>query len=487
MTKLMSLATNRNVMIWTARFSIGLFQGLLLWGLREARRGQFQPLADEPLFVAALTAALVVPVLAIVSLGNLRPRTLLFWLLGAFAACTGFGFHAGFRQAPLATGSGFDMVVFAVVVAGVFFVGHTLVAAADADRRWIARFPTCFELAWNLALQAAFAVLFVGLFWGILLLGTSLFGAIGIAKPAEIMTREWFRYPATAVAAAISLHLTDAGGPLIRGVRDLLLRVLSWLTPVLVMVGLAFLVALLFVGLGPLWETRQATPSLLAAGLLLVVLINAHFRDGSSADGGAGLLAYVRLAAVLMLTPFTALAAIGLGMRIEQHGWTPPRVAGFAILIVVVCHALGYLAAVVRSGVALRGLPMTNTISAFVAIAVAVALLTPVADPARLSVNDQIGRLKAGRVDPAAFDYRLLRFETGRYGVSALQRLRDRQEGTLPAEVARRAAEALSLDYSRWGAAGDWWRRAFIVSQKGPAPVLASLSLDGGSGHPGGS
>jgi hypothetical protein len=75
---------------------------------------------------------------------------------------------------------------------------------------------------------------------------------------------------------------------------------------------------------------------------------------------------------------------------------------------------------------------------AFVVIAVLLALFTPIADPRRLSVNDQVARLKAGRVSAEAFDYKALRFDDGRYGAEALERLKADKNAT----VARLAGEA---------------------------------------------
>ena len=44
-----------------------------------------------------------------------------------------------------------------------------------------------------------------------------------------------------------------------------------------------------------------------------------------------------------------------------------------------------------------------------------VAFFTPIADPARLAVADQVRRLESGRVAPAQFDFTSLRFDGARY------------------------------------------------------------------------
>ena len=76
--------------------------------------------------------------------------------------------------------------------------------------------------------------------------------------------------------------------------------------------------------------------------------------------------------------------------------------------------------AAIRPGAWMKGLEATNIAMAFVVIAVLLALFTPVADPRRLSVGDQVARLERGKVKAADFDYVALRFDDGRYGRQAL-------------------------------------------------------------------
>jgi hypothetical protein len=53
----------------------------------------------------------------------------------------------------------------------------------------------------------------------------------------------------------------------------------------------------------------------------------------------------------------------------------------------------------------MKTLEATNIAMAFVVIVVLLALCTPLADPRRLSVEDQVARLETGKVKPEAFDY----------------------------------------------------------------------------------
>ena len=78
-------------------------------------------------------------------------------------------------------------------------------------------------------------------------------------------------------------------------------QLLSWLLPVMTLLAIAFLLALPFTGLEPLWSTRQATAILLTASSALVVLINAGYQDGRYASPAT--LRYASRTAALVLIP----------------------------------------------------------------------------------------------------------------------------------------------------------------------------------------
>jgi hypothetical protein len=227
-------------------------------------------------------------------------------------------------------------------------------------------------------------------------------------------------------------------------VRTLALTLLARLLPMMAAFAIAFLLALPFTGLQPLWNTRQATATLLVAAAALIFLINAAYQDGQSGGAVARVVRYARGAAALVLVPLVALAAYGLTLRAQQYGWTPPRIIAGACVVVASCYAVGYALAAVRGVLALKWLEPTNVVAAYVIIGVVLCLFSPVADPARIAVADQIRRLETGRVTPEQFDYRFLRFWSGRYGKAALERLAAQTEGPQAATISERAREAKS-------------------------------------------
>src|SRR5262249_24598394 len=208
---------------------------------------------DALVFAPLLAVAMLVPIVVLVGLGNLRPRTLVPWAVVAAALCAGLAFHDLFRD-PVAWRIAPSARLWLALVA-VLFITHSLIQAGDADRKWLAGYPRYFDVSWTLAVQLVLAACLVGVFWGVLWLGAELFRLIKIEFLADLIGRRWFWIPITALVFAYAIHLTDLRAGLVRGTRALSLTLLSWLLPVLTVLTVAFLLALPFTGLEPLWNT----------------------------------------------------------------------------------------------------------------------------------------------------------------------------------------------------------------------------------------
>jgi hypothetical protein len=310
-------------------------------------------------------------------------------------------------------------------IAVLVFTGHHLIAAGDEAGRLIAPYDRYFDLGWRHGAQLALAVLFTGAFWAVLGLGAALFFLIKLHFLSDLIAKTWFNIPVTTTMFAAAIQLTDLRSGLVRGVRALGLALLSWLLPVMAGLTIAFLAALIFTGLGPLWSTKAAAALLLSALGALVVLINATYQDGAEHNRGVILASAARVGAAAM-TPLAALAGYALYLRILQYGLTPERIYASAVLIVGVSYAGAYLIGAFAKPW-MKPLERGNIIAAVLVIVVLIALFSPIADPARLSVDDQMQRLEAGRLSPDKLDYTFLRFDGARFGQVALKRLaRDR-------------------------------------------------------------
>jgi hypothetical protein len=422
------------------RLATGLIQGLLLYGLWQADKSKVWPATQREVFAAFLMIALFVPFVGLAGISALRLRTLATWKAVAAIIAAGLGAYGVWSGDPAARGvDGLEPHAF-LAVAALIFIGHHLVQPADMERRRIARYPTYFDVTWKHGVQAVLSLGFTGAFWLLLFLASALFKLIGVDAIEKLIQHEWFALPATAVMFAAAVQLTDVRANLVRGVRTVALTLLAWLLPLMALIAAAFLLTLPFTGLEPLWKTKSATAILLTADAFLILLANAAYQDGT--EKTAVVLKWAARLAGVLLVPITVLAAYGLSLRIGQYGLSPDRIIAGACVLIAAGYALGYVIAAVRPGAWMKTLEATNIAMAFVVIAVLLALCTPLADPRRLSVNDQIKRLHGGKVSAEAFDYIALRFDGGRFGRQALAVLQHDPN----AVIKRKAALAARLN-----------------------------------------
>ncbi len=437
------------------RLAIGLLQGLALYLLVRSTDGPVWPATQPMIFAPLFAVALFVPVVLLLDLGVLKVSRLALWALaasvfvGGLAACDIYrGAERPYGLEPSVLGYPSPMVLAAIALS--LFIAQCLVIPSEAERKIPASYSRYFDEAWKCAVQLIFSAVFVGLFWGVLTLGTELFELLKIRFFSDLIKHRWFALPITTLALAAAIHLTDIRVAIVRGIRTLKLTLLSWLLPLMTLIAVGFVVALPFTGLDPLWRTRFAVWLLIAASVALIVLVNSAYQDGQAERAPPRLLRYAGSFAVVTLPVLVGLAGYALFLRVEQRGWTSSRIFVAATIGVLVCYALGYVWALVMRGEWLRRLETVNIATAVIVLGLILAFFTPIADPARIAVANQVARLEAGKVPVAQFDFKYLRFDGARYGREALERLKDLQVGENAAAIRQQAETALKLT-NRYG------------------------------------
>ena len=430
-------------LVGLVRLMIGLAQGIALYLLVRASQGEGTTWASRfpETFGPLVLVALFLPPPLLAGVGRLRWPTLAIWGAVAAAALAFLAWHDVARQAG-DVGRQMTFPLFAFSAAALFIAQH-LIVPADRERKLIASFPAYFDAAWMAGVQLVLSIAFAGAFWLLLVLGAALFNIIGLSFLGDLLEEAWFSLPLTGLAFATAVHLTDVRDGLIRGVRTVALMLLSWLLLVLTVLVGGFLAALPFTGLEGLWETGSATALVLSAAGGLIILINAAYQDGRADNLPPAVLRIAVRVASVLLTPLVLIAFWGLSLRIGQHGLTPDRIIAVACALVGAAYAIGYgmgaIIPLIRKGSPwMKALEMTNIVTAVLVVAVILALFTPLADPARLSVGDQVARLNSGKVAADKFDYAFLKFESGKVGEAALATL----AASTDPEIARRANEA---------------------------------------------
>lgn len=425
------------------RIGTGLVQGLALYLLVEASTRHAWPSTDPVLNRALFLVFYFVPLIVMQGVSLVRLPRLIAWAAAAAVIAAALGGYSAWRQLGVTQPLYFtEAIALNIFTAAGFFIAHALIVGADMDRRFMASYPTHFDVAWKLALQLVLTFLFELAFWALLWLGALLFRLIGLSFLQTLITHSWFAIPVTALVVAGGLHLTDMQPGLVRGMRTLILALFSWLLPVTTVLTVGFLAALAFTGLQPLWRMGHASGELLAAAACLIILINAMYQDGARERAPVAALRYSGIAAALALVPIVLLAAYAIALRVMQYGWTADRVVTSACVLVAGFYAAGYAASVFMPGGMLRLIERWNFLAALLILAVLLALFSPVADPARIAVASQVARLQSGAVAAAKFDFDYLRNGGLRFGREALDRLALSTDGTTRA-AARSARSSI--------------------------------------------
>ena len=434
------------------RLGIGLLQGGTLYFLYRAAKDLIWPATDPLLFAPLLLVSFFIPVLLMSALGHLPGKRLWRWMLLATVIAAGLAFHDTWRNigAPVSADYGGNLpkapypspLLWLFGAVG-FYIAHSLVLASATEQRTIASYASYFDSAWKLLIQIQFSALFVGVFWAVLWLGAAMFKLIQLSFFIDLLKEPWFAIPVTAFAFACALHLTDVRPAIVQGIRNLLLVLLSWILPVAVLIIGAFLASMPFTGMEHLWATRHASALLLSAAAVLVILINTAFQNGAIADQVARVLRVSARLACGLLLPLVAVATYALGLRVGEYGWTTDRIIAACCLGVAGCYALGYAWAASRRSGWLAPIANVNIATAFIILAVLLALFSPVLDPARISVADQMTRLEHGQQRADNFDFDYLRFEGKRYGSAALEQLKSNTQGRDAALLQIKAAQSL--------------------------------------------
>jgi hypothetical protein len=461
---------------------VGLVQGLGFFVLAEASW------KDNPLWLmAAATFCLLAPSTfqltyalgpwrraAVAALGFAAPMALLaFWM----------DWRVGWRGPE-----GFDDH------RGVFFGTLAIVAyiAWAFLQTWVERgdrrfpYPDLFRFAWSNILIAAVAGAFLGVFWLVLILWWSLFDLIGIRFFKELFQASLFAWLFSGAVFGLGVAIARENGRLVPVLRRVVLMLFQVLAPVLAAAALMFLVMLPVTGLAPLWATKSATLVLVCLLFALSLFVNAVVQDGDRPMPFGRWMNWLMMATLLAMPVFAAIALYAVRLRIGQYGLTPERFIGQLIVIVAALHALAYAAAVfLRRREWPAFVTRINPWVAALVLVLALAMLTPAADPYAWSARAQLARLLDGRVPADKFDYGYLKFQLCQPGRAAFAALKAHRGHPQQAIIDERVAETEKAT-SYWGARPDAQqvrpsqmpelRRRLIVRPEGAAVADAALA-----------
>ena len=468
-----------------------LVQGAGVYALLE---GWFGPAG--PLRLIALSLLLAVPGFFVLCVRQLGDR--LLWRGMAALALLLVALHGsvwwllGSQDAR----SGSAWVPWLLSQGALLFIALAWMQALQQQRS-LRRVPYAllFDHAWNNAVVLGFALQFVALGWAVLGLWAGLFALVKVRLFADTFTAPAFVYMATGLMAGLGVLLARGQPRPLRLMLQLVLTLYRLLLPLLALVVVLFVAFLPFTGVQPLWETRKAAPLLMGVLLCLLVFVNAVYQDGSRQAAPYPSALRALIAAALALMPvLAALALWAVALRVRQYGWTHERIWAVAIAGVLMLYALGYAwAALERDAAAwLQRIGCINPAMSWLVMALLVLLHTPLFDPYRIGAASQYQRLADGTQAPTLQALQDLRFDHGRHGLPALERLQ-----ALPAfaqgQVAQDVHQMLGAEAKRYLSrqaavltAEDWRSRLAVAPGHTPPPedwwqALADKEITSGS------
>ncbi len=287
-----------------------------------------------------------------------------------------------------------------------------------------------FENAWNNHFFLIFSGLLAGGFLLVLGLGTSLFGSIGFKQISNVIWSKEITPVIVATLVGTGIGISREYDSLIfkiHGVFFAIFRVMAYLTAAIVIL---FTLSLPF-SVGTLFDNRNTSLILLSIVAISILLLNTLV--DSSGDESSDSLINQDLppwrnrifSLQIILLPFlSVLSVYAILLRISQYGLMPKRVVGLAVAILLSIYSVVYLYQLVkRKGKWTLGLASVNPPLAIFWVAMLVVLASPLLDPIRLSVNNQVSRLQNEQVGVDDFDFRALKYRLGKRGQVALEQL----------------------------------------------------------------
>lgn len=314
------------------------------------------------------------------------------------------------------------------------FYGWRLLLMAMLALPWIqyslhvsreqARYPHFYRQLWLNALTLLIVFVANGLFWLVLLLWSEMFKLVGIPFFSTLFfDTDWFGYVAFGLITALAVVLARTQSRLVTAVQKLLTFIATGLLPLVALLALMFILTLPFTGLEAISQ-RVSAAGLMSTLTLLLFLLMAIVREPQKeALPYPGALRYLIKCSLIVAPIYMLIAGWSLWVRIQQYGWTPERLYGVLVVMVLLVWSFGYLASILRRGrnpLELQG-PVILGVS-LLALGLLVLLSSPVIDAWRISVNSHMGLYHSGKIKPDQVSLYMLD-HSGKPGRAALEAL----------------------------------------------------------------
>ena len=278
------------------------------------------------------------------------------------------------------------------------------------------RYVALFANAWRNLLVALLSLALLGGVAILLALWAALFSILGIDALAETFVEPWFILPTVGIAFGVGTILFRRRDGLLDGIVGLMESLARYLLPVVLTIIAVFLVTLPFVTVGALWDTGLGSRILIALGAIAVLLICIAYRPDADLRYPGPVQAAVTVI-VAVLPVLSALALVGILIRVSQYGWTVSRCWAVTFAAILFLFSLGYVWGVIRHLAEWpRVTAPVNVSVACMVLAVLILQNTPLLDFRAISAKSQLARVESGEIEAAQFDFLYARRELARPG-----------------------------------------------------------------------
>lgn len=398
---------------------LGAFQGLALYLLYE----QLEPDHIQPMILAGYLITFIAPIVHHLSTepGKRVPALALSGVIGGLCAVLTTWSYLRFTT-DLSESDGISGLFLIIIVCSflITLISLPFLRTVFIRRQSIFNYAVLFEYAWGQCVCVLIALLFTLLTTLITMLSVSLFDVLGF-NLGEFVYRPMVMLPLLAAAFGLAIGITRQNESIIHTTRHVLLALLRSLLPVFMVVTGVFLITALVAGISNLDTGFSVTLLLITSMSVSIALCNGAVQDIT--DSLRGIMSWVVRIQAVILPGFAALAFYGLWMRVSEYGLTHVRLIALTITAIASLYAVGYMLSALSKSL-VKNIQNVNIGVALVTLMIVIALLTPALDVHRIAVHSQVNALAKGDVPIDEFDFRYLKFESGRVGIDALEQLK---------------------------------------------------------------
>jgi hypothetical protein len=397
----------------------GALQGLALYFFYE----WFEPGFVQPMVLPSYLFAVLAPLVHHLTTepGKRLSALLISGLIGGLCAALIFWSSLRFSTG-LDPSEGYGGLMLIVVICSflITLISLPFLRTVFIRKQSMFNYSVLFEYAWNQCVCVLIAFLFSLLSVLITMLSVSLFDVLGFDL-GELIYDPMVMMPLLGAAFGLAIGITRQSESIIHSTRHVMLALFRALLPVFMAITGIFLITALIAGLDNLDTGFSVTLLLITSMTVSIILSNGAVQD--NADSLQGMMSWIVRVQALILPGFAALAFYGLWMRMSEYGLTHGRLIALAVIGICSLYAVGYMLSALSKSL-VKNLQRVNIAAALATIIVTIGLMTPALDVHSIAVRSQVTALAEGRVSTEKFDFRYLKFESGRAGKDALEQLK---------------------------------------------------------------